>query len=218
MAAVKALALRAEVELRIPARVDQLCCGTPWSSKGFVDGYAVVQRRTRRLLEAATEHGKLPVVIDATSCTEGLSRLLDNAGPEIAVVDAVTFVADHILPRLTVHTVLPSIALHPTCSSRRLQLDDVVRSVAAQIADETYVPTDWQCCAFAGDRGMLHPELTASATRDEARSISAQDCSAHASVNRTCEIGMTRATGRAYVHLIELVERATRPLPTSDRG
>jgi len=127
------------------------------------------------------------------------------------------FVQD-ILPRLTVHTVLPSIALHPTCSSRRLQLDDVVRSVAAQIADETYVPTDWQCCAFAGDRGMLHPELTASATRDEARSISAQDCSAHASVNRTCEIGMTRATGRAYVHLIELVERATRPLPTSDRG
>jgi hypothetical protein len=34
----------------------------------------------------------------------------------------------------------------------------------AVIADEVLVPDDWTCCAFAGDRGMLHPELTASAT------------------------------------------------------
>ena len=33
---------------------------------------------------------------------------------------------------------------------------------------------------------------------------------AHASCNRTCELGMTRATGRPYVHVLELVERATR--------
>jgi D-lactate dehydrogenase len=32
----------------------------------------------------------------------------------------------------------------------------------------------------------------------------------HASVNRTCEIAMTRATGATYHHLLELVERATR--------
>ena len=34
---------------------------------------------------------------------------------------------------------------------------------------------------------------------------------AHASCNRTCEIGMTRATGAEYRHVLELLEEATRP-------
>jgi D-lactate dehydrogenase len=72
------------------------------------------------------------------------------------------------------------------------------------------IPDDWQCCGFAGDRGLLHPELTASAARGEAAAVGRRTFSAYASVNRTCEIGMTRATGATYHHLLELVERATR--------
>jgi len=79
------------------------------------------------------------------------------------------------------------------------------------VADDVVVPDDWQCCAFAGDRGLLHPELTASATRQEAAEIDARDFDAYASVNRTCEIGMARATGHPYRHLLELLEQATRP-------
>ncbi len=33
---------------------------------------------------------------------------------------------------------------------------------------------------------------------------------AFASCNRTCELGMTKATGESYVHVLELLERATR--------
>ncbi len=79
------------------------------------------------------------------------------------------------------------------------------------IADEVLVPDDWNCCAFAGDRGMLHPELTASATAAEAAEVRAAGADAHASLNRTCELGMTRATGQPYQHVLELLERATRP-------
>lgn len=60
-------------------------------------------------------------------------------------------------------------------------------------------PTD----AFAGDRGLLHPELTASATAAEAASVPV--ATAYASLNRTCELGMTRATGRSYRHVLELL-------------
>jgi D-lactate dehydrogenase len=67
------------------------------------------------------------------------------------------------------------------------------------------VPVDWGCCAFAGDRGMLHPELTAAATRPEAAEVARLDASAHASCNRTCELGMTRATGKPYRHVLELL-------------
>jgi D-lactate dehydrogenase len=52
---------------------------------------------------------------------------------------------------------------------------------------------------------MLHPELTASATRQQAAEITAADAAAHASCNRTCEIGMTRATGRPYRHVLEIL-------------
>lgn len=63
-----------------------------------------------------------------------------------------------------------------------------------------FIPEGWGCCAFAGDRGMLHPELTASATAVESAEIAAADAERDGfddfvSANRTCEIGMSRATG-----------------------
>lgn len=33
---------------------------------------------------------------------------------------------------------------------------------------------------------------------------------AYASVNRTCEIALSRATGRPYRHLLEILEQVTR--------
>ena len=57
---------------------------------------------------------------------------------------------------------------------------------------------------------MLHPELTASATRQQAADVTARDFDAYASVNRTCEIGMSRATGKEYLPLLELLARVTR--------
>ncbi len=211
--AVRALAARAGITLHTPDGVAGLCCGTPWSSKGMRTGFDSMQRRVRATLEAATDGGRLPVVTDAASCTEGFERLLATAGPDITVLDAVPFVAHHILPGLTVTRRQGSLALHPTCSSRRLQIDDAVLQLARAVADDVVVPQDWQCCAFAGDRGLLHPELTASATRAEAAEVNGRSFDAYASVNRTCEIGMTRATGRPYRHLLELVELATRENP-----
>ena len=67
------------------------------------------------------------------------------------------------------------------------------------------MPLNWGCCAFAGDRGMLHPELTASATMREAAEVAQIDAELHASCNRTCEVGMSRATGRDYRHVLELL-------------
>ena len=59
---------------------------------------------------------------------------------------------------------------------------------------------------------MLHPELTASATRREAAEVADLGSAAHASCNRTCELGMTRATGTPYRHVLELL--AEQALPT----
>jgi D-lactate dehydrogenase len=74
------------------------------------------------------------------------------------------------------------------------------------VATDVTVPDDWGCCAFAGDRGMLHPELTASATAREATEVRDASFDAYVSCNRTCEIGMTRATGHPYQHVLERLD------------
>ncbi|MFD1507322.1 FAD-binding and (Fe-S)-binding domain-containing protein [Georgenia yuyongxinii] len=210
------LCARAGVELVIPDDVDSLCCGTPWASKGLAAGRRAMREKVLASLRVATRDGELPVVCDASSCTEGLENLVASAGTSrpIRVVDSVDFVVEHVLPALRVPERVPTITVHPTCSSTRLGSTDSLLAVAGAIADEVYVPPDWACCAFAGDRGMLHPELTASATAAQSQQVNEFGAVAHASCNRTCEIGMSRATGREYRGILELLHEAAEPPPT----
>ncbi|MFJ5695579.1 FAD-binding and (Fe-S)-binding domain-containing protein [Arthrobacter sp. NPDC093125] len=213
--AVLALCERAGVAITIPEGINSACCGTPWKSKGLPSGYRTMARRTLSLLWEATDHGRLPVVCDASSCTEGLGAMRDLAkgSPEysrVRFVDAVEFVADNLLPHLTVSKPLNSLAVHPTCSSIHLGITGALEKVAQAVATEVVLPKEWGCCAYAGDRGMLHPELTASATAAEATEIKSGQYDAYASLNRTCEQGMTEATGQPYWHVLQHLEKVTR--------
>jgi D-lactate dehydrogenase len=209
--AFRRLSERAGVRLVVPEGVDALCCSTPWTSKGFASGREVMSRRVAEAVATATRAGELTVVTDASSCTEGFLHLLAEAGVDARVEDAVSFAERVLVPRLgSVSPRIDTLALHPTCSSTQLGLDPALRRVAGVVARNVVVPESWGCCAFAGDRGMLHPELTASATAAEAGEVRALGADAHASCNRTCELGMTRATGQDYRHVLELLEEATR--------
>lgn len=207
-AALLALCEQAGVEVLIPEGVTDTCCGTPFASKGMVEAYRRMRVRMETSLWLATDQARLPVVVDAASCTEGLTSLLSRVeaayGKLITVIDAVVFTRDTLLPRLPpVPTRLASLVAHPTCSTTRLGLTPALLAVAGTLADAVEVPTDWGCCGFAGDRGLLHPELTASATAAQAEQVRSLGVAAYASANRTCEIGMTRATGRPYAHVLE---------------
>jgi D-lactate dehydrogenase len=57
---------------------------------------------------------------------------------------------------------------------------------------------------------MLHPELVAAATAEEAAEVTQRPFDAHVSANRTCEIALEQATGRPYMSVVQLLERATR--------
>jgi len=78
-------------------------------------------------------------------------------------------------------------------------------------AENVTVPRDAGCCAFAGDRGFLFEELTASAARTEAQQATAEGHDGYFSSSRTCEIGMTRATGKVYRSYLHLLDYASRP-------
>ncbi len=213
-ASFEQLCASAGVELLVPEGISEACCGTPWSSKGMASGLAAMHARTLELLREATRDGELAVICDASSCTEGLlhtiesERLAPGQRP-LRVVDAVEFTAQELLPRLDGKwEKVESLALHPTCSSARMGLNPALVQVAEAAAGTVQVPDNWGCCGFAGDRGMLHPELTASATAAQAADVVAMDAVVHASCNRTCELGMTRATGRDYRHVLEILADA----------
>ncbi|MET8413416.1 FAD-linked oxidase C-terminal domain-containing protein, partial [Streptomyces sp. NPDC005195] len=213
-AAFLSLCERAGVAVDVPESAG-LCCGTPWQSKGYTEGHRAMAARTLDALWTASDHGRLPVVCDASSCTHGLGELA-AALPEaerdryagLRFVDSVTFTADTLLPLLPRAPRLGSLALHPTCSTVHLDITGDLRTVAEAVAGTVTVPDSWGCCAFAGDRGLLHPEVTAGATAAQAAEVNEREHDGYASCNRTCEMGMTRATGRPYRHILELLADA----------
>ncbi|MFJ7627545.1 FAD-binding and (Fe-S)-binding domain-containing protein [Streptomyces sp. NPDC097595] len=219
--AVVAVSARAGKPVWIPDDVNGTCCATIWHSKGYDSGNAVM---ANRIVEAAwgwTAGGKLPLVVDASSCTLGIAHEVvpylteDNRAlhRELTVVDSLVWAADELLPELTVVRRSRSAVLHPTCSMEHLDDVDRLRAVADACADEAVMPDDAACCGFAGDRGMLHEELTASATAKEAAEVRSREYDAYLSANRMCEIGMDRATGRSYHSALMELEWATRPGP-----
>lgn len=220
VAALTEVSARAGKPVWIPEDVAGTCCATVWHSKGYTEANIHTARRLVDDLWRWTERGALPVVIDATSCTLGVSReilpYLDEQRrqrhEQLTIVDSVTWAARHLLPGLEVTTPVPSITVHPTCSVKNLGLGADLTATTAAITDTVHVPASTTCCGFAGDRGFLHPELTASATRAEAAEVATLGSSVVVSSNRTCEVGLEQATGRAYESVVVALARATRPL------
>jgi D-lactate dehydrogenase len=194
----------------------------PFSSKGYTQVYQASLHKTLLQMWEWSEHGKYPIVIDTTSCTHTLKTCGDDLSPEdkvlwnqLTILDGVEFLHDHVLPKLDIHPVDEEVILHPNCSARKLGLDSKIHAIAKLCAKSAVVPFNLGCCAFAGDRGLTHPELTASATEKETAEVLAKDYGGYYSSNITCEIGMSEATGKDYVSIVYLVEKASRNLNVS---
>jgi D-lactate dehydrogenase len=215
--ALVAVSARAGMPVWIPDEVAGSCCGLPWSSKGFGDAHRHKANEMIGRLWAWSGEGALPVVIDAASCTQGVSDpgegvlSEENAArlAQLEVLDSVAW-AGRLLPSLEIKSKVGSATVHPTCATRHMGLAPRLRAVAGALADDVYVAPSSTCCGFAGDRGISHPELTAAATRPQAEELSGRHFEAYLSSNRTCEIGLGRATGADYESILILLERLSR--------
>jgi D-lactate dehydrogenase len=211
------LSARAKKPLWIPGDVAGKCCSTPWSSKGYLRGHEWMAATTCDALWEWSAHGTMPVVIDAASCTNGLlddvRNYLDDEHrkrlDQITLLDAIAW-CDSLLPSLTITRRIHNAAVHPTCSTTHMGLTKTFERLAARLADEVIVPVGTTCCGTAGDRGLLHPELVVSATRDEKAGLDQTPAQAYLSANRTCEMGLRQATGRPYESFVFLLEELTR--------
>ena len=210
---------RAGLPVWIPEDAAGHCCGVPWISKGYRDGAELMTNRTVEALWRWSGEGELPMVIDASSCALGLSEEVvpflteENAErhAKLEILDSVAWAHGRLMPKLELGRRLRSVAVHPTCSTRQLGLTDQLREVAEEIADEVTVPIRATCCGMAGDRGLLHPELTAAATAEESAELAGRQHDAYICSNRTCEIGLQQGVGAPYESFLIPLEALTRP-------
>jgi D-lactate dehydrogenase len=212
------LSKRAGKPLWIPPDVAGLCCSTPWKSKGYPQGHEFMAKSIAEAMLRWSDGGEIPIVVDAASCTLGLSQdiapLLDaetkTKYDSLSIIDSIAWCHD-LLPKLTIRRKLGRIAVHPTCSITHLELAKRLKHIATHLAYEVEVPIGTTCCGTAGDRGLLHPELVVSATREVKAVLDARPAEAYISANRTCEMGLRHATGRPYESFVFLLEELSRP-------
>ena len=211
------IAQRANINLKIPKDISGTCCGMPFHSKGYTKAYQLSLHKVIVNFWDWSEGGKYLIVIDTTSCAQTLrtcSKDLTQEDKEqwkkLTILDSIEFLHDHVLPKLNIQTLDEDVILHPNCSARKLGLDAKMLSIAKQCAKSATVPLNLGCCGFAGDRGLLFPELTASATQKESAEVNERQYGGYYSSNIPCEIGMSEATGKDYTSIVYLVERASR--------
>ena len=216
--ALVTLSARAGRPLWIPDDVAGLCCSTPFSSKGFKAAHQHMAEAIADAFWRWSDEARRPLVIDAASCTLGIAedvaRYLDPTRKarheKLTILDSIQW-CHQLLPDLPPPRKIGRIAVHPTCSMTHLGLNGELHRIAEHLATEVHVPIGTTCCGTAGDRGLLHPELVRSATRDEKAGLDAWPADAYVSANRTCEMGMRHATGRPYESFVFLLEALTRP-------
>lgn len=206
---------------RIPGGVGRVCCGQPFTSKGFVDAARAAATGTTALLWEASRHGQVPVVCDTSPCSWQIGvydKLLTGEPLEqwrrMKILDFPAFMAREVLPARSDWPCLDrTIVLHPTCTVvKQDELEDL-RMVASTFASKVHIPMMFGCCAFAGDKGFNIPQFTLTATRPEATEVKQIVQEARAagangikcySTCRTCEIGMTAATQEIYQSIVYL--------------
>ena len=212
------VAARAGLRLFIPRDVSGTCCGMPFSSKGFTAAHATAVNRAIERAWGWSDGGRLTIVVDTSPCAYAFATCRDQLTEAnrkrfdaMRIEDAVSWAHETLLPRLAIRRRLPRVGVHPVCSVVKLGLAGALAAVMRACADEVVIPIEAGCCGFAGDRGFTHPELTRAATRAEAAGLAAEGaCDLHVSSSRTCEIGMSRATGRSYVSFWEALDAASR--------
>ena len=208
------LSEQAQQPLHVPDGIRPQCCGLVFDSKGSTDGRQIA---ASRLVDAAwewSEAGRLPVIVDVSSCAHALLESRDIL-PEtqqvrldaMQVTDAVGWL-HHILPALSLEKVEAHVVLHPTCSTHHLGLVEEMRAVAEAAAQRVTIPINASCCGMAGDRGLLYPDLPKAALQEEVAQIHEAKADAHYSCSPFCEAGLAQATGTTWHPLVLLLHKA----------
>ena len=200
-----ALLQKGGYEVIFPANMEKLCCGTIWESKGMPE---IADRKTAELEEAlwkASEEGRYPVLCDQSPCLHRMREKIQR----MKLYEPAEFIYTFLKDKLDFTPTDRPVAVHITCSMRKMGLASTLVELARLCSKQVFVPEEVGCCGFAGDRGFTYPELNAYALRKLKPQLEEQHISMGYSNSRTCEIGLTTNAGIPYVSIVYLVDQCT---------
>lgn len=195
---------RAGYEIIYPDKVNSLCCGMAFSSKGYTDAGKESSDRLEAALTAASENGRYPVLCDMSPC---LYTMKSNFGERLKLYEPAEFIYKFLLSRLKLRKLERKVAVFAVCSAKKMEVDEYLTEIANKCATQVVV-NDTNCCGFAGDRGFLLPELNKHGLRFLREQSTG--CDAGYATSRTCEIGLSNNSGVSYKSIIYLAEEASR--------
>ena len=198
---------KAGYEVVFPEGMERLCCGTIWESKGLPE---VAGRKTAELeaaLSAASEGGKWPILCDQSPCLYRMREKIRG----LELYEPAEFIERFVLGRVRISPLDECVAVHVTCSMRKMGLGETMVRVAKACARDVVVPEEVGCCAFAGDKGFTHPGLNAWALRKLRSAVVQAGAIDGYSNSRTCEIGLSAHSGIPYSGIACLVNRVASP-------
>ncbi|MBO9570836.1 MAG: 4Fe-4S dicluster domain-containing protein, partial [Chitinophagaceae bacterium] len=204
---------KAGVSVKIPDDIKGSCCSQIFSSKGFAEAYKYTANDIIERMWKWTNEGSVPVVTDVSSCAYTLHNLRHALTEEnktrfdaLKIMDSVDYLYDLILTRKLAVNKKGNIVLHPVCSLQKMNTQNKFVKIANTFAEKVTVPAHAGCCGMAGDRGFLFPELTASATHDEATEVKQNSYAGYYSSTKTCEMAMTEAVKQNYESILYLAD------------
>ncbi len=194
---------KAGYEVIFPDKLDGLCCGQAFESKGFMKEADRKSKELSDLLLAVSDNGNIPVLCDTSPC---LYRMRSTVDERLHLYEPIDFVLTFLMDKLTFTKQDVKVALHPTCSTRKMGLEGRLKELAGACAKEVVMPEDIYCCGFAGDRGFNFPELNEAALDGLKEQVAG--CDAGYSTSKTCEIGLSLHSEIPYRSILYLVDKA----------
>lgn len=196
---------KAGYQIIFPEDLPNLCCGMPFSSKGFNEASNIKSTQLEIALTKATNNGEYPVLCDTSPCTK---KMIESFKGDLKLYEPIEFAVDFLTNDLEFTPINEPITIHTTCSSRKMGLDNKFRTLASMCSNEVIIPSDVKCCGFAGDRGFNFPELNESALRELPKSI--KNVKYAFSTSKTCEIGLSKHSGLDYNSIFYLINKCTK--------
>ena len=195
---IESLLQKSDCEVVQLKSMSSLCCGLPYSSKGFDE---VAEEKLNELILEMVCTGIDSIICDNSPCS---SRIIEQAEKaNVKVQDAVSFFSEN-LTQFKISRSKEKSLVFPVCSLKKSGEDESFRKIAAACLEDFKEAAEISCCGFAGDRGFTHPELTASAL--SGLKEFSKGCSSAYSSSRTCEIGLSRHSGLNFDSILSLLD------------
>ena len=233
---------RAGYRIRIPKKINDLCCGASFEGRGLLHAANLSSSSLLSSLLEESEGGKYPILMDASPCAFRLKEIspLFHDNPtyqllQFSIFDPIQFTSSFLVPRLQWHK-LSSINNNNTNNNNDNNNNNNNNNESkvkiclhvpcgskkmklagkmmeiAKLCADEVEDSEVSCCGMGGDRGLKYPELTSSAT--QFLSIDDPLHTLAFSTNRTCEISLSRQSGVHFHNLMYLIDSCTSPLPS----